>query len=272
MATTNTSSTSTLKNVLIVIAVILAMAISFFIGRATAPETSASPSTDGTSQGQQDDPSNSEGEAPEREMGADQPKFAASQEDPDILALLQEQPKREEGDPRAIGAVDAPVVMVTYEDFSCPMCTVFFQETYPELQKLVDEGQLRIEFRDLVIFPNYGSNHAARGARAAANQGMFWEFVEAAFESAGAGNHPSYDADTVTKIAEEVGIPDLAKFKTDYESKEIEEAVDAETQHGMYNLGISGTPFFIVNNAVISGAQPTSFFVNTIQNQLEEAK
>ena len=54
---------------------------------------------------------------------------------------------------------------------------------------------------------------------------MFWEFVEAAFDSAGAGNHPSYDADTVTKIAEEVGIPDLAKFKTDYESRELKQSM-----------------------------------------------
>lgn len=273
MATTTTSSSSTLKNVLIVIAVILAMVISFFMGRATAPQNNAASESDGMTQEQATgDPSADEGEKPERQMGADQPKFAESQQDPQIIELLRDQPKREEGDPRAIGAVDAPVVMITYEDFSCPMCTVFFQDTYPELKKLVDDGQLRIEFRDLVIFPNYGSNHAARAARAAGNQEMFWEYVEAAFDSAGAGNHPTYDADVVMALAEEVGIPDMDKFKADYESDEIKEAVDSETQHGMYNLGINGTPFFIVNDAVISGAQPTSFFVNTIERQLEEAK
>ncbi|MDO5049117.1 MAG: thioredoxin domain-containing protein [Actinomycetaceae bacterium] len=266
---TSKSSSAALKNVLIVIAVILAMGIAFFMGRATAPQIAA-PETDGTNQaGQQD---SAEDTAPNPEAPEERPQFAESQTDPELIKRLQEQIKREEGDPRAIGSVDAPVVMVSYEDFSCPMCTVFFEQTFPELQDLIDSGDLRIEFRDLVIFPNYGSDHAARASRAAANQGLFWEFVTTAYGQAGAGNHPTYSKETVLEIAKTVGVPDMAKFEADYESDEVKEAVNAETQHGMYNLGITGTPFFIVNNAVVTGAQPTPYFLKTIEKQLEEAK
>lgn len=257
------NSSSTLKNVLIIIAVILAMTITFFLGRATAPKPEAAPAPSDTTQSQDED-----GSAEEVPL---ENTYAESLDKPELLDLLHAQPKREEGDARALGATDAPVVMVAFEDFSCPMCTVFFTETFPELKSMVEAGQLRIEFRDLVIFPNYGSDKAARAGRAAANQGMFWEFTTTAYDDAGAGNHPSYDDARIMEIAETIGIPDMAKFEADYNSEETAAAVEAETQQGMIELGIGGTPFFIINNAVISGAQPTEYFVNTIQHQLEEA-
>ncbi|WP_297555035.1 thioredoxin domain-containing protein [uncultured Actinomyces sp.] len=255
------TSTTTLKNILIVIAIILAMVISFFLGRASvnAPEAQPAPEEQQSA------------EAEPSQAATESPQYADSQEKPEILELLRAQPRRVDGDPRAMGKVDAPVVMVAYEDFSCPMCTVFFTNVYPQLKPLVDEGKLRIEFHDLTIFPNYGSDKAARGARAAANQGKFWEYTETAYHLAGAGNHPTYDDAKVLEIAQTIGITDLDKFEADYNAPETTASVKEETDHAMMNIGITGTPFFIVNDAVISGAQPVDYFRNTIARQLELA-
>ncbi|MDK8350615.1 thioredoxin domain-containing protein, partial [Gleimia europaea] len=138
------TSTTTLKNILIVIAIILAMVIAFFLGRASVstPEAQPVPNEQTTAATE-----------PEAAQSQDErPQYSDSQEKPEILELLRAQPRREDGDPRALGKVDAPVVMVAYEDFSCPMCTVFFTNVYPQLKPLVDEGKLRIEFHDLTIF------------------------------------------------------------------------------------------------------------------------
>ncbi|MDO5033886.1 MAG: thioredoxin domain-containing protein [Actinomycetaceae bacterium] len=257
------NSPSAAKKTLIAIAIILAMAISFFLGRSTAP--TAAPA---------EDPSAPAGESQTQQAAPQQPgpEFAPSLEDPQLLEVVRAEPKRDENDTRALGDPNAPVVMVAFEDFSCPMCTVFFENVYPELQGFVTAGELRIEFRDLSIFPNYGSDKAARGARAAANQGKFWEFTETAYSEAGAGNHPTYDDARVLEIAEKISVADMAKFEADYNSEEIANAVQDETHYALATLGITGTPFFIINDTVISGARPADYFIKTIENQLELAK
>lgn len=262
------SSSRTLKLVLAAVAMLLALVIAFYMGRATAPMTDGSelPSKIDSAE------SDSATQAPESDaLAPNQPTHAESQTDENLIQLLSEQPRRDPDDARALGDIDAPVVMVAYEDFSCPMCTKFFLETYPHLKEYVDAGKLRIEFHDLVIFPNYGSNFAAHGSRAAAEQGKFWEFVETAYHVAGAGNHPQYTEESVVELAEQAGIADLDKFRETMNSQATAEAVNAESAHAMQNVGIQGTPFFIVNKAVITGALPLEYMTNTIDKQLEEA-
>ncbi|MDO5728636.1 MAG: thioredoxin domain-containing protein [Actinomycetaceae bacterium] len=262
-----TSSSRPLKLVLATVAMLLALVIAFYIGRATAPTNSGSELPSSIDQADSDSSATPDSAA----LAPNQPTYSESQTDENLVRLLTEQPRRDADDPRALGDVNAPVVMVAYEDFSCPMCTKFFLETYPHLKEYVDAGKLRIEFHDLVIFPNYGSNFAAHGSRAAAEQGKFWEFVETAYRVAGAGNHPQYTAESVVEIAEKAGVPDLEKFRETMDSPETAEAVNAESAHAMQKVGIQGTPFFIVNKAVITGALPVEYMTNTIDKQLEEA-
>lgn len=263
------SSNRTLKLVLSLIAMLLALAIAFYMGRATAPTVDSSelPSTIDSAQSEEPDDTTPNTEAP---LGPNEPTYAESVTDDNLLQLLHDQPRREEGDPRALGNIDAPVVMVAYEDFSCPMCTKFFLETFPHLADYVDRGDLRIEFHDLVIFPNYGSDIAAHASRAAAEQGKFWEFVQKAYVEAGAG-HPQYTEETVVELAQAVGITDIDTFTATLNSDQVREDVNAESTHAMQSVGVQGTPFFIINNAAISGALPTGYITNTIDQQLIEA-
>lgn len=61
--------------------------------------------------------------------------------------------RRVDGDPLARGPVDAPVVLVVYSDYRCPFCAKFSHDTEPQLvDKYVEAGKLRIEWRDLPIF------------------------------------------------------------------------------------------------------------------------
>ena len=189
-------------------------------------------------------------------------------EDPKRGAFLLDLPRRAEGDPLAKGDVDAEIVMTEWADYRCPFCSVFTEDTLPLLQPLIDDGTLRIEFRDLAIFGEDSIN-AAAAARAAGEQGLYWEFATALYESLPNEGHPPVDGDVVTTIAGQVGVPDMDKFQVDYISEETRGAVEADSAEAQ-SFGISGTPAFLVGTEFISGAQPLEVFETVIAQEIAQ--
>ena len=184
---------------------------------------------------------------------------------------MREQIRRQADDPRAQGKVDAPVVMVEYGDFSCPMCGRHEINVSPKLQKYIDAGTLRIEWRDLSFFRDHHSELAAAGGVAAAKQGKFWEYKHAAYEESANGAHPDWNDDLVKQVAQKAGVPNLDQFMKDLKDPAAMKQVDAETT-GAQRLGINSTPFFIINNRFISGAWPYEHFAATIEAAAKDAQ
>lgn len=178
--------------------------------------------------------------------------------------------RRIEGDPTAIGAVDAPVVLVEYADFRCPFCGVYARDTMPQLiDEYVESGQVRMEWRDMPVFGEE-SLEAAVAARAAGEQGLFWEFSEAVFADAPERGHVALPPERVREIAEQIGVPDMAAFEADLTNPELRERVNADFAEGR-SIGITGTPTFLVNDTPLSGAQPLAAFQAAIEAELDQA-
>ena len=190
--------------------------------------------------------------------------------DQQTLELIHSEIHRDPADGQAKGKVDAPVVMVIYSDFACPFCTQFAQNVEPELNKLVKEGTLRIEWRDLAQISET-SPLAAQAGRAAAKQGKFWEFHDAVYAAADPQDHPTYTEDSLVEFAKQAGVPDLERFRADMVDATTAQAVTDANQHA-YSLGIKGTPFFIVNDAVINGYRPADYVRATVLEQATLAK
>ncbi|MBE6485110.1 MAG: hypothetical protein E7Z96_10185 [Actinomycetaceae bacterium] len=169
------------------------------------------------------------------------------------------------------GPAEAPVTVHVFGDFSCPLCTRLHKESMADLEKMADAGQIRLMWHNFVIFSDYGSDKAARGTVAAAKQGKLWEFIAAAYDSAGEGNHPTYTDETVEEIAQRAGIPDMDQFRNDYTSDETANAVTAQTDYARNTLGLTGTPNLIVRGSFLNGAYPTNMIINTIEMQTELA-
>lgn len=198
------------------------------------------------------------------------PEQAAPQTpSPEIQQLLLDLQRRDADDQMAVGDVDAPVVMIEYADYRCPYCARFHLETRPELMSLVEDGTLRIEFRDLVLFDE-SSRQAAIASRAAAAQGMLEDYQAAVFERSSQGRAELTREDFLA-MAEEVGVPDLDAFEEALDDEELAARTDADTAEAQ-SLGITSTPTFIVNTAVVQGAQDAGFFRNVIEGEAETAE
>ncbi|PTR28679.1 protein-disulfide isomerase [Rhodococcus sp. OK519] len=172
--------------------------------------------------------------------------------------------RRQDGDPLARGTVDAPVVLVAYSDYRCPFCAKFSRDIEPQLvDKYVDAGVLRIEWRDLPIFGEQ-SMVAARAGRAAAAQGKFWEFNSALYAASPDRGHPDLSAEALRGFAEQAGVPDLDRFVRDSADSSVDQDIAADVLEANM-IGVSSTPSFVIDGFPVLGAQPLAVFEQTIE-------
>ena len=133
------------------------------------------------------------------------------------------------------------------------------------VQKYVEDGTLRIEWRD---FPYLGqeSVNAALAARAAQAQDKFWEYHDLLYENQAAG----FSDEQLIELAREAGL-DVEKFEADFRGGEFEDEV-AEDFEQAQKAGISGTPAFDVNGQMIVGLQSLETFERVIEQAKREAE
>ncbi len=132
------------------------------------------------------------------------------------------------------------------------------------MQEYVEEGTLRIEWRD---FPYLGqeSVNAAVAARAAQAQGKFWEYHDLLYHNQPGG----FPDEKLVELAREAGL-DEKRFQADLASNEYEQIV-VEDFRGGQQRGISGTPTFIINGKVLAGMQPVRVFEDAIEQAKERS-
>lgn len=210
---------------------------------------------------------------PTRPAGGSPTAERSSEVDPEARAAtqkLEQLARRTPDDPLALGKVDAPVVMVAYSEFQCPFCGKFARDTEPTLvKKFVDQGILRIEWRD---FPYLGqeSTTAAHAGRAAAAQGKFWAFHDVLYAPQAPVNSGKITEAHLTGIAKDLGL-DVVRFRQDLNSPEIAASVQQDFKEGQ-SIGVTGTPAFLINGEPIIGAQPTDTFVAAVERAAAAAR
>ncbi|WP_207203740.1 DsbA family protein [Actinomyces minihominis] len=176
---------------------------------------------------------------------------------------------REENDPLAVGAVDAPVAMIVYSDYQCPYCGRFNEETLPVMMEYVDQGLLRIEWRDANFF-GPASETAARAAYAAGLQGRFLEFNNALFPGGDKLADTGLTEEALTALAGELGL-DQAQFEADL-TDPATATIIAEHAALVQGIGVTSTPTVILGGVPVIGAQPTDVFVQTFEDVLAKTQ
>jgi protein-disulfide isomerase len=134
------------------------------------------------------------------------------------------------------------------------------------VEEYVEDGALRVEWRD---FPYLGqeSLNAAVAARAAQEQGKFWEYHELLYRNQSGG----FSVEKLLGLADEAGL-DVERFEEDLSSPDRYTKVVAEDFREGQERGISGTPTFVINGQVIAGLQPVEVYEDAIERAKREAE
>ena len=173
------------------------------------------------------------------------------------------------------GAADSPITIVEYSDYQCPFCLRYFQQTLPQIQEYIDDGQIRYVFKDFPlhsIHPQAQKAHeAARCAREIGGDEMYWTMHDLLFSRQQEWAQtpvPGHEAILKT-LASEAGLPQ-EEFDACLDSGRYYDAVNAELAEGT-ELGVRGTPAFFINGQPLSGAQPFPVFEQIFEQILAES-
>ncbi|MDG4721299.1 MULTISPECIES: DsbA family protein [Thalassospira] len=160
----------------------------------------------------------------------------------------------------SFGPVDAPVTVIEFFDYHCGYCKRAFEGVMEIAEK--HDDKVRTIFVEFPILREE-SVTAARAALAAQKQGKYMEVHKAFMDNRGL-----LDDARIDELATAAGI-DVAKMREDMGSPEIS-AMIAQYSAMARTVGISGTPAFIINGSMVSGADMDR--VNAlVQAGLEEA-
>lgn len=175
--------------------------------------------------------------------------------------------RRDADDPKAIGDVDAPVVLTEWIDLRCPFCASFSRDTLPTLiDEYVDTGRVRIEFNDVAYFGEQ-SEDAAVAAQAAANQDKYIDYITAVFDEAPEKGHADLTREVLIEFAEKVDVPDMGAFEADLDDPDVRAQAQNETRAAQ-QLGVTAVPFFVAGQTAMSGARPAASFRDYLDSSL----
>jgi protein-disulfide isomerase len=163
-----------------------------------------------------------------------------------FLQQLKANPAKVIGSSPTLGAEDAKILLVEFSDFECPYCSEARKTVQEFIEKHGKEVKLVYKHFPLVAIHNQAFP-AAKAAWAAQQQGKFWEYHDALFTNQGKLSEEFY-LQTATKLN-----LDVEKFKSD---RLVAEAAITQDMVLATQLGLSGTPFFVMNGETFSGAIP----------------
>ena len=143
------------------------------------------------------------------------------------------------------GNKNGDVTLVEFYDYNCGYC----KQVPDVLARLIEEDKnLKVIFKELPILAET-SQFASVAAMASMKQGKFSKFHSAMMK-----NKRALTEDLILKIATDSGI-DKAQLLIDMEDPKIEENI-MKTKYLVQNIGISGTPGFVIGNQIIPGFIP----------------
>tara|TARA_Y100000310_G_scaffold345284_1_gene463410 strand:- start:4909 stop:5646 length:738 start_codon:yes stop_codon:yes gene_type:complete len=166
-------------------------------------------------------------------------------------------------DDAVLGDPDAPVTIIEFSDYECPFCSRFWSQTLPQLkEEYIDTGKVKLVYRDFPLTSIHPmAQPAAEAAECVREQGgdeAYFEMHDKIY-----GNQQSLSDANLKKWASELGY-DIDEC---LDSGEFTSEVQADSRDAQA-AGGRGTPFFVINDVPLSGAQPFSNFQQVIEAEL----
>lgn len=162
-----------------------------------------------------------------------------------------------------LGDKNAPLTIVEFSDFQCPYCARFRSETFEQIKKqYIDKGKVKFVYRDFPLSSIHPlAQKSAEASECANEQGKFWEYHDKIFL-----NQASLSANNLKQWATDLKL-DTNKFNNCLDSGKYTSEVSDDLKDATA-AGGQGTPYFIVGEIPVSGAQPFAAFQQAIESQL----
>ena len=170
-----------------------------------------------------------------------------------------------------LGAQNAPVTFVQFEDVQCPICRAYQEDGFSGIvQEYVRPGKVKLRFGGIAIL-GQDSEKALRYALAAGKQGKLWQYVAALYANQGDENSGWVTDDLLKRLAGEVGL-DWARLQQAAASSDVTRQMHAIAAEAA-RLGVPGTPTFFVQigNGQPYAVHPNSFSIDDFRPILDDA-
>lgn len=170
------------------------------------------------------------------------------------------------------GSESAPIRVIEFSDFGCGYCRRFHLEVYPTLrEEYVEEGHVEWKYIPFVlgIFPN--GEEAAIAGECVIRHGpdSFAGFRDRMFEDQSAWRDQDDPTDVFVEVAAAEGV-DPEPLRRCIEEGAVMERVRENNAVGR-EVGIRGTPSFLINGFPLHGAQPLNIFRTIFDDMLSRA-
>jgi protein-disulfide isomerase len=155
------------------------------------------------------------------------------------------------------GDPNAPVTIMEFGDFECPMCASFATVSEPDLrERIIDKGLANFRYFDFPLTNLHPNTLAASlAASCAADQGKFWEMHDLIFNGQDQwnGQATSNPRKVIDEYAKQLGI-DMAAYGECFNSQKNLGRIQANKKAGD-DRGVGGTPTIFIDNIQLpSGA------------------
>jgi len=184
---------------------------------------------------------------------------------------------RPQVDGHSMGDPNALVKIIEFSDFQCPYCKQFADSTEQAIiDNFIATGKVHFTYHSMGNFvsQNIGlggteSRDSAEASYCAADQGKFWEYKDILFANSLGEDQGFFARARLEKMAEAIGL-DVAQFNECMDSKKFRDQVNQDYKDGIA-AGVTGTPSFVINGKLITGAQPIEVFQQEIEAAIQAA-
>ncbi|MEB3340957.1 DsbA family protein [Okeania sp.] len=179
----------------------------------------------------------------------------------EILQQFKNNPQAQISDSPTLGSTAQKIVLYEFSDFQCPFCA----KAQGNIKQFMDKHQDRVTlvFKHLPLARIHSQAiPAAKASWAAQQQGKFWEYHDALFAQQNRLGEELY-----VEVANNLGL-NIDKFNSDRQSEKATTAIETDIKLAQ-EIGVSGTPFFILNGETFSGAVKLSQMEETLAKVVE---
>lgn len=148
-----------------------------------------------------------------------------------------------------VGKTDAPVTVIAYEDFMCPVCGAFEKTAGPALKQFIADGKVKVEYRSIAFLDRASttsySTRALNSVGCVVNKdpAAFAEYHDLLFQNQPEEGGAGLPDGKLISMAKEAGVTGIDSCIKDQEFKGWTQRVTDQSSKD----GVNGTPTVLVN-------------------------